>query len=85
MVATGRSQRISLPAMVQLYAVHYVSSCACAFGWRFHAYYRCCVLLTRERLDQRVSRLQTSVVVRMTNLGDGIRKGFRSSSCYMAL
>ena len=85
MAATGRSQRISPPAMARLYAVHYASSCACAFGWRFHAYYRCCVLLTRGRLDQRVSHLQTSAAVWMTNLGNGIHKRFRSSSCYTAL
>ena len=85
MAATGCSQRISPLAMARPYAVHYASSGAWAFGWRFHTPCNCCVLLAHEGPNQLASRPQTRAVVRMTNPGDEMRKRFRSSPCYTAL
>ena len=85
MAATGCSQRISPLAMARPCTVHYASSGAWAFGWRFHTPCNCCVLLARDGPNQLASRPQTRAVVRMTNPGDEMRKGFRSSPCYTAL
>ena len=73
MVATGHTQRISPPAMAQPHAVHYVPSCACAFEWRFYAHWHYGSLMHKWP-NWRASRFKRCVVVRMTNLCDGISK-----------
>ena len=84
MVATGHAQRISPPAMARPYVVHYTPSCTCAFEWRFYAPWRYCRYLAHGWPNWRASRCERSVVVRMTNLCDGIGKS-SAAVCYTDL